>query len=212
MTDRARSIAKSRLPKFGAGMFANVLTPELGRGPLKKELMRRPLPDAVDEGLLEEAQRPRDADDLGAADLEDAEDLEKAEDESDAGDAPDAEEDSPAEEAPPVAHADPARRYTLLVAMRPGRGADEATVEREAWAFLSAGREVRAVEEDGTEHRGAVVESYIHRGPAFGPVEAGTPRNGGDWLLGVIWDDEAGFAAVVPGRAALEVEGAEAAP
>lgn len=93
------------------------------------------------------------------------------------------------------------RRYTLGLAYpanRPDVGkaldgfrdfAPPETLEQAAWSYLRKGGGVGLGHEDGTEGHGHVVESYIYRGPDW-PQANGYTVKSGDWLLGVVWDDE----------------------
>lgn len=103
-----------------------------------------------------------------------------------------------------IIKADAARRYTLGVAYPARRvGARKDTqdidshadymtadeLEAAAWRFMAAGAKDSGIQHrEGTDGAGKVVESYIYRGPTWKVddqmVEAG------DWLLGVIWDEE----------------------
>jgi transcriptional regulator with XRE-family HTH domain len=90
-------------------------------------------------------------------------------------------------------------RFTLIVAAN-ADGLDEAgqaRLEQTAWSFLGIaadrGMEVVAEDQDGAEHKGQVVESYVSR---FGEHE-------GSWLVGIVWADAAGFEAASAGRLAI---------
>lgn len=99
--------------------------------------------------------------------------------------------------------AQPERRYTLGLAY-PANRADRSVaadgfrdfapaevLENAAWSYLKKGAKVGLLHHKGTEGRGAVVESYIYRGPDW---EIDTPSGekvmikAGDWLMGIIWD------------------------
>lgn len=92
------------------------------------------------------------------------------------------------------------RRYVLGVAYPAdaldlhGEYMTADTVEATAWEYLQdGGRQVGLYHSDGTMGHGQVVESYIHRGPDWQTVDAsGTAQvvKAGDWLLGVIFDDQ----------------------
>jgi len=102
------------------------------------------------------------------------------------------------------------KRYTLGIGYAAGRpdvapgkdahldfvGAD--ALERAAWEFLQKGGEVGLHHEDGNTGRGQVVESYVYRGPNW-PQAGGFTVQSGDWLLGIIWDDDA-WAEIKKGR------------
>ena len=89
-------------------------------------------------------------------------------------------------------------RYTLGVAYPAGeldKHGDYATadeLEGAAWAFMASGQIAKAA--PGVDHAvgsagaGEVVESYIYRGPDW---EIGDQVvKCGDWMLGVVWDDD----------------------
>ena len=105
--------------------------------------------------------------------------------------------DAPAEA--PVTE-EPPQRYILAIAYQAGpdprivTGADGARdyfspeeLEHAAWAFMNGPREVGLYHEDGTVGHAVVVESYIHRGPAFDM--GGTTVTTGAWLMGLILDE-----------------------
>ena len=64
-------------------------------------------------------------------------------------------------------------------------------LELAAWEFMNK-RSVGLHHQGGTEGHGTVVESYIYRGPDW-HIKAidGSEQliQGGDWLLGVVWDE-----------------------
>lgn len=64
-----------------------------------------------------------------------------------------------------------------------------AVLERAAWNFMKNGGAIGLDHAKGTAGRGTVVESYIYRGPDWKQSNGYVVKNG-DWLLGVIWDDE----------------------
>lgn len=67
------------------------------------------------------------------------------------------------------------------------------SVEAAAWSFVTKGMEVGFHHADGTLGHGQVVESAIHRGPAYIAKAAdGTEHTvgTGDWVLGVVFDRE----------------------
>ena len=59
---------------------------------------------------------------------------------------------------------------------------------------IGSGGEIGALHQDGTEGDGLLVESYVYRGPDW-TVKAtdGSEQviKAGDWLVGVIWSDDA---------------------
>lgn len=91
------------------------------------------------------------------------------------------------------------KRYTLGVAYPANRvdaHGDYTTpeeLEKAAWEFAKRIQEGRAsiglMHLPGTEGAGTVVESYIYRGPTW--EINGQVVQPGDWLLGVIWSEEA---------------------
>lgn len=102
--------------------------------------------------------------------------------------------------------ADP-QRYLLGIAYQAGRdpriakGADGSRdyftaeeLEKAAWSFVKSNPSVGLFHADGTEGHAEVVESYIYRGQPW--VVDETPGQEvivrkGDWLIGVILDDDA---------------------
>ena len=94
-------------------------------------------------------------------------------------------------------------RYVLGVAYQAGpdpriqRGADGGRdyftaeeLEKAAWRFLRNGPKVGLFHADGTEGAGAVVESYVYRGPDW-DLGDGVIVKAGDWLIGAILDETA---------------------
>jgi hypothetical protein len=91
-------------------------------------------------------------------------------------------------------------RYTLGVAYpanRPDVGvaadgfqdfAGTDVLEKAAWSFMQKGGAIGLHHADGTEGHGTVVESYVYRGPDWD--HDGYTVKSGDWLIGVVWDDE----------------------
>ena len=63
--------------------------------------------------------------------------------------------------------------------------------EEAAHSFLSKSPQVGLHHADGTEGAGTVVESYIWPGDDWAPEGAGYTVKKGDWLVGVVWEDEA---------------------
>lgn len=100
-----------------------------------------------------------------------------------------------------VVKSTPERRYTLGVAYPANRAdvgvaadgfrdfAGPEALEAAAWSYLRKGGSVGLHHADGTEGHGTVVESYLYRGPDW-PQENGYVVKAGDWLLGVVWDEE----------------------
>lgn len=92
------------------------------------------------------------------------------------------------------------RRYTLGLAYpanRPdvGKAADgfrdfvsERVLEDAAWSYLRKGAGVGLHHAHGTDGHGTVVESYLYRGPDWRVGD--TVIKAGDWLLGVVWDEQ----------------------
>lgn len=71
-------------------------------------------------------------------------------------------------------------------------------VEAMAWDFMRNGQQIGFYHADGTLGHADVVESYIYRGPDWecGDVGGGAQTiRSGDWLLGVIFDEQAWPAA-----------------
>jgi hypothetical protein len=67
------------------------------------------------------------------------------------------------------------------------------TVEATAWEFLRSGRQIGVFHADGTVGHADVVESYVHRGPAYSvtaPDGTAVTINPGDWVLGAVFDDQ----------------------
>lgn len=101
----------------------------------------------------------------------------------------------------PLLKAEPERRYTLMLAwpaLKPdvakaldGRRdyARPEVIEETAWAWMLKSRSVGIYHADGTEGRGDVVESYIHRSGDWRVNDQ--LIKSGDWLVGVIWDSAA---------------------
>jgi len=95
------------------------------------------------------------------------------------------------------------RRYTLTVAYPADRAdvavaadghrdfASKAAVEDAAWSYLVKSPQVGLWHADGTDGAGAVVESYVYRGPDWQPDGSGYVVKAGDWLLGIVWEPEA---------------------
>ena len=93
------------------------------------------------------------------------------------------------------------RRYTLTVAYPADRAdaevaadghrdfASKAAVEEAAWNYLLKSPNVGLWHADGTDGAGAVVESYVYRGPDW-ETDAGYMVKSGDWLLGIVWEPE----------------------
>jgi Putative phage serine protease XkdF len=99
--------------------------------------------------------------------------------------------------------ADEERKYTLTVAY-PADKADKAVaadghrdfaskdaVRQAAWSFLVKSPKVGLHHADGTDGAGTVVESFTWPGPDWSPQGAGYTVKEGDWLVGVVWSDEA---------------------
>lgn len=97
------------------------------------------------------------------------------------------------------------QRYTLTVAYpanKPDVGvaqdgfrdfASAEAVEKAAWSYLRKSPNIGLWHEDGTDGAGAVVESYIYRGPDWevGAADGSTQViKAGDWLMGIIWSEE----------------------
>jgi hypothetical protein len=95
------------------------------------------------------------------------------------------------------------RRYTLTVAY-PADRADVATaadghrdfaskqaVEEAAWNYLLKSPNVGLWHADGTDGAGAVVESYVYRGPDWDVEGSGYTVKSGDWMLGIQWTPDA---------------------
>ena len=90
----------------------------------------------------------------------------------------------------------PEKRYTLAVAFPLNEldayndiisSPDE--LERIAWTFLQRRRKIGLMHQPGTDGAGEVVESYIYRGPKW--EVNGEVVEPGDWLLGVVWREDA---------------------
>jgi hypothetical protein len=80
-------------------------------------------------------------------------------------------------------------------------GADN--LETSAWGFLAKGREIGLYHTDGTVGHAVVVESSIHRGPAYilkGIDGKEQTINTGDWLLGAQYDEDTWNAVVKSGK------------
>jgi len=62
-------------------------------------------------------------------------------------------------------------------------------LEEAAWLYMAKCQDIGLYHKDGTSGSGQVVESYIYRGPDW---EVGDQIiKSGDWLLGVLWSEEA---------------------
>lgn len=92
--------------------------------------------------------------------------------------------------------ANPALRYTLGV-VYPANDLDvhkdyatQDQLERTAWNYLTQSREIGLFHKSGTAGHGTVVESYIYRGPDW-TVGAKQVVKSGDWLMGVVWNEDA---------------------
>jgi len=87
------------------------------------------------------------------------------------------------------------QRYTLSVAYPANQidahkdFATAAQVEETAWEYAKGGRKIGLMHRKGTDGAGTVVESYIYRGPDW--HIGGETVKAGDWLLGVIWSENA---------------------
>lgn len=100
-----------------------------------------------------------------------------------------------------VIKADQQQRYTLGVAYPAGEvdsHGDYTTqdvLEKAAWEFMLSGQAVTAGagtdHADGTDLSGRVVESYIYRGPNWQGDTGEQIANSGDWMLGVVWGQQA---------------------
>jgi hypothetical protein len=99
--------------------------------------------------------------------------------------------------------ADDERRYTLTVAY-PADKADAAVaadghrdfaskdaVRQAAWSFLVKSPMVGLHHAEGTDGAGTVVESFTWPGPDWSPDGAGYTVKEGDWLVGVVWSEQA---------------------
>lgn len=99
-----------------------------------------------------------------------------------------------------------AKQYTLGVVYPKGEvdfhgdTMDEDELEKAAWSFMSkdgVGGRVGLMHRPGTAGAGRVVESYVYRGPDWTMKRAGGKDKGeetvraGDWLMGVVWNEEA---------------------
>lgn len=88
----------------------------------------------------------------------------------------------------------PANKVDVAVAKDGFRDfAPPSVLEECAWRYMTKSRELGLYHEDGTEGHGTVVESYIYRGPDWtvaAPDGSQQVIKAGDWLLGVIWDEE----------------------
>lgn len=62
-------------------------------------------------------------------------------------------------------------------------------LETTAWHWMATHRSVGLQHQDDTEGHGIPVESYIYRGPDW-EINDQTVH-AGDWLVGVVWDDDA---------------------
>ncbi len=76
--------------------------------------------------------------------------------------------------------------------------ADAETLEKAAWNYLQKSGTVGLHHAEGTTGAGKVVESYIYRGPDW-PQDNGYIVKSGDWLIGVLWNDE-GWNLVKSGK------------
>ena len=93
------------------------------------------------------------------------------------------------------------RRYTLSVAYPADRAdvavaqdghrdfASKAAVEEAAWNYLRKSRNVGLMHVDGTDGSGEVVESFVWPGEDWA-TSSGYVVKQGDWLLGVVWDED----------------------
>jgi len=121
---------------------------------------------------------------------------------------------SPARAVARVLKADGEKRFTLALAYPADRvdvsvaqdgardfasaGANEAA----AWSFMKSGARIGLMHEDGTEGAGTCVESHLHRGPDLAMTAVdGTQQviRDGDWIIGVIWDEQT-WQAIKAGR------------
>jgi hypothetical protein len=110
-------------------------------------------------------------------------------------------EPAPAAGYRPVAKSDDSQRYTLGVAYPAnevdshGDWTDEAELEQAAWRFMGTGQVLKAGagtdHADGTDLSGVPVESYVWRGPDWTDADGNVIAKSGDWLLGVVWTEEA---------------------
>lgn len=117
------------------------------------------------------------------------------------------------------------QRYTLTVAYpanKPDVGvardghrdfAGPAAIEKAAWAYLTESPNVGQWHQDGTDGAGRVVESYIWRFPnqVVKAVDGSEYEIcTGDWLLGVVWEQDA-YDNFKDGRATgVSMQGQEA--
>lgn len=94
----------------------------------------------------------------------------------------------------------PIRRYVQGIAYpalrKDGHGEwmSPETVEATAWEFMRSGRQIGFFHAGQTVGHGDVVESFIHRGPSYtvtAPDGTEVSINTGDWVLGVIFDEQA---------------------
>jgi len=96
-----------------------------------------------------------------------------------------------------VVKAEDEQRYTLGVAYPAnevdshGDFTDEVELERAAWAYMAKGRSAGVDHADGTDWAGVPVESYIWRGPDWTDDDGNLIAKSGDWLLGVVWGEDA---------------------
>lgn len=96
------------------------------------------------------------------------------------------------------------RRYTLVVAYPASKAdanvaadgfqdfAGHDAVEKAAWSYMLKSRQVGLWHQDGTEGAGAVVESYVYRGPNW-TIKSGSAEytvQAGDWLMGIQWSED----------------------
>jgi hypothetical protein len=96
------------------------------------------------------------------------------------------------------------QQYTLGVAYPASDGdwrdshgdyATEGDLEQAAWDFMRSGQVLKAGSgtdhADGTDLSGTPVESYIYRGPEWVDDDGEVIAKSGDWMLGVVWGDDA---------------------
>jgi hypothetical protein len=80
-------------------------------------------------------------------------------------------------------------------------GEDE--LEKSAWGFMAKGADrIGLMHRPGTAGAGRVVESYIYRGPSYKVKDVSGAEqeiSPGDWMLGVVWNDE-GWQAIKSGN------------
>ena len=86
--------------------------------------------------------------------------------------------------------ADPADKADVAVAQDGHRDfASKAAVEEAAWNYLRKSRNVGLMHVDGTDGAGEVVESFVWPGEDWA-TDSGYVVKQGDWLLGVVWDED----------------------